>query len=72
MEEHTPDKCQPKLLVMLAEKAISRKLVAFIVGTLLFVTNFGLTSDDWLLLAMVYMSSQGAVDIVNIFKGKKS
>lgn len=72
MEDHTAEKCQPKLLITLGEKIMSRKLVAFVVGTILFVTNFGLTPDDWLFLATIYVSSQGVVDIANIFKGKKS
>ena len=54
------------------KKWISRKLTVFIVA------SFGLfsdviTSSDWVIIATVYISIQGASDLVEkLFKAKKS
>lgn len=51
-------------------KYLSRKLMVFIVA------SFGLfsgtlVSGDWVILATVYIGTQGAVDIVTKLKGNK-
>ena len=43
-------------------KASSRKLIVFVIGTILFVAGLGLSPSDWMTLAMVYIGTQGAVD----------
>lgn len=51
-------------------KYLSRKLMVFIIA------SFGLfsgtlVSGDWVILATVYIGTQGAVDIVTKLKGNK-
>ena len=44
-------------------KIISRKLLAWIVGTVLCYVGY-VQSADWITLTMVYIGSQAAVDLV--------
>jgi hypothetical protein len=50
------------------EKLISRKLLVWVTATALAFSGF-LTSADWILISVVYVASQGAVDIVARLKG---
>ena len=53
-----------KNLDQIINKYLSRKLVVFFVGSWgLFSGN--LTSEDWVIIASVYVGSQMAVDIVD-------
>lgn len=51
------------------DKAISRKLTAWLVGTIMILTSH-LDAENWMYLTMVYIGSQGAVDAVKALKGK--
>ena len=44
-------------------KIISRKLLVWITATVLMYGS-KITSDDWVLICMIYLGSQGALDIV--------
>jgi urocanate hydratase len=47
---------------------VSKKLFVFVTATLLAV--FGdLTSSDWVVIATVYIGTQGAIDAVSRLKG---
>jgi hypothetical protein len=48
-------------------KLVSRKLLTFLTATGLMIWS-DLTSDTWGLIAMVYIGSQGAVDIMKVYK----
>ena len=62
----------PGFLDKVFSKALSRKLTVFILGTVFFVANVGLTADDWMSLALMYLGTQGLVDIVTTYKHGKS
>ena len=52
-------------------KWISRKLIVFVIAS---IGLFGgmITSNDWVIIATVYISMQGVIDIVEkLFKAKK-
>ena len=51
-------------------KAISRKLFAFSLASI-FLGIGVLTSDNWTLLACIYIGSQGAIDFWQVSKGIK-
>ena len=52
-------------------KYLSRKLLVFIIATLLCL--FGdLTSNDWVTVAIVYISSQAVVDSMSKLKSKNN
>jgi hypothetical protein len=55
-------------LDMMTEKIISRKLIVFLVGTGFFAAGFGLTSEDWMTLAVAYVGSQGFIDAIVAFR----
>tara|TARA_R110000824_G_scaffold101284_6_gene240645 strand:+ start:1121 stop:1318 length:198 start_codon:yes stop_codon:yes gene_type:complete len=48
-------------------KVISRKLLTFLTATGLMIWS-DLTSETWGLIAMVYIGTQGAVDIMKVYK----
>lgn len=48
-------------------KAISRKLFTFLTATGLMVWS-DLSSDSWAMIAMVYIGTQGAVDVMKTFR----
>ena len=50
----------------LLDKIISRKLLVWITATVLMYGS-KITSDDWVLICMIYLGSQGALDIVEKF-----
>ena len=52
-------------------KIISRKLLVWITATVLMYGS-KITSDDWVLICMVYLGSQGALDIVEKFLSVKN
>ena len=45
------------------DKLISRKLLVWLTATVLMYGS-KITSDDWVLICMIYLGSQGALDIV--------
>jgi hypothetical protein len=49
------------------EKVISRKLLVWVAATALTCVGF-VASEDWVLISMVYIASQGAIDTVERFK----
>ena len=56
------------ILDALQEKAVSRKLLVFIVATCLLVWST-LDPSDWSMIALIYISGQSAVDIAKVWKG---
>ena len=44
------------------DKLISRKLLVWIVSTVFLYTT-KIQTDDWIMISMVYIGSQGALDI---------
>jgi len=53
------------------DKIISRKLLVWITATVLMYGS-KITSDDWVLICMIYLGSQGALDIVEKFLSVKN
>ena len=52
------------------ERLISRKLLVWLVATVLMYTA-KIESGDWILISMVYLGSQGVLDIVErIYKAR--
>lgn len=49
-------------------KLMSRKLTAFVIGSVGLFTN-NITSGDWIILASVYIASEAATKIVYQLKG---
>ena len=56
------------ILDALQEKAISRKLLVFVVATCLLAWST-LEPSDWSMIALIYVGGQSAVDIAKIWKG---
>jgi hypothetical protein len=56
------------ILDALQEKAVSRKLLVFIVATCLLVWST-LDPSDWSMIALIYIGGQSAVDIAKVWKG---
>ena len=56
------------ILDAVQEKAVSRKLLVFIVATCLLVWST-LDPADWSMIALIYIGGQSAVDIAKIWKG---
>lgn len=50
------------------ERIISRKLLVFLVSTVLLYTS-GLDSSTWGMIAMMYIGGQSAVDFAKVWKG---
>jgi hypothetical protein len=50
-------------------KVVSRKLLVFLTGSVFFVAGLGLTAEDWMHLAMIYIGTQGLVDAVISARG---
>jgi len=50
------------------ERLISRKLLVFLVSTILLYTA-GLESDTWGMIAMMYIGGQSAVDFAKVWRG---
>ena len=55
------------LLDKVLQKVISRKLLTFLTATGLMVWS-DLTSETWGMIAMVYIGTQGAVDVMKAYK----
>jgi hypothetical protein len=53
------------------EKIVSRKLLVWITATVLMYGS-KITSEDWVLICMIYLGSQGALDIVEKFLSVKN
>jgi len=56
------------ILDAVQEKAVSRKLLVFIVATCL-LTWSTLDPDSWAMIALIYIGGQSAVDIAKVWKG---
>jgi hypothetical protein len=56
------------ILDALQEKAISRKLLVFVVATCLLAWST-LEPSDWSMIALIYIGGQSAVDIAKVWKG---
>tara|TARA_R110001583_G_scaffold14660_1_gene60826 strand:+ start:456 stop:653 length:198 start_codon:yes stop_codon:yes gene_type:complete len=54
-------------LDIITEKIISRKFLVFLTATGLMATS-GLESDTWGLIAIVYIGSQGVIDVAKMWK----
>ena len=62
---------QPKAFVdTWLSKLTSRKLLVWMTASALAFTGY-LTSGDWVVISTVFIGTQGAVDIVERFKGRK-
>ena len=62
------DRKDKGVLDAVQERLISRKLLVFLVSTLLLYTA-GLDSDTWGMIAMIYIGGQSAVDIAKVWRG---
>ena len=62
------DNKEKGILDAVQEKAVSRKLLVFIVATCL-LTWSTLDPDSWAMIALIYIGGQSAVDIAKIWKG---
>ena len=62
------DNKEKGILDALQEKAVSRKLLVFIVATCLLVWST-LDPADWSMIALIYIGGQSAVDIAKVWKG---
>lgn len=62
------DRKDKGILDALQEKAVSRKLLVFIVATCLLVWST-LDPADWSMIALIYIGGQSAVDIAKVWKG---
>ena len=58
---------QNGLLDKVLQKLISRKLFTFVTATGLMLWS-DLTSETWGMIAMVYIGTQGAVDVMKAYK----
>ena len=56
------------ILDAVQEKAVSRKLLVFIVATCL-LTWSTLDPESWSMIALIYIGGQSAVDIAKVWKG---
>ena len=66
-EEFYLDVKNKGVLDAIQEKAVSRKLLVFIVATALMW--YGLDPETWSTIAIIYIGSQSAVDIAKVLKG---
>ena len=62
------DNKEKGILDAVQEKAVSRKLLVFIVATCLLVWST-LDPADWSMIALIYIGGQSAVDIAKVWKG---
>lgn len=60
-----------KLLLKALDKALSRKFVVFLVGTLLYIFDYGVDENGWLFLASLYAGIEGSIDILNSVRRPK-
>ena len=68
VEELYLDRKDKGVLDAIQEKAVSRKLLVFIVATSLLVWST-LDPDSWAMIALIYIGGQSAVDIAKVWKG---
>ena len=59
---------QPGFLDKIVGKAISRKFLAWLVGTCLLVVGSHITPEQWMSLTSVYIGGQALVDAVRALK----
>ena len=62
------DNKEKGILDAVQEKAVSRKLLVFIVATCL-LTWSTLDPESWAMIALIYIGGQSAVDIAKVWKG---
>ncbi len=53
----------------LLNKAVSKKLTVFLIGTIFVLVN-RLDGEQWLILSSVYVGTQGAIDLVKEYLNK--
>ena len=68
VEELYLDRKDKGVLDAIQEKAVSRKLLVFIVATCL-LTWSTLDPESWAMIALIYIGGQSAVDIAKVWKG---
>ena len=68
VEELYLDRKDKGILDAVQEKAVSRKLLVFIVATCL-LTWSTLDPESWSMIALIYIGGQSAVDIAKVWKG---
>ena len=49
-------------------KVVSRKLMVWVVSTVMIFLSAGITGEQWVWISLVYIGTQGAVDIVKTMK----
>ena len=63
MQDSNENKTEKKGIIdSIMERAISRKLLVFIVATALLYLEVGLDGDTWGMIAMTYIGGQTAID----------
>jgi len=62
------DRRDKGILDAVQEKAVSRKLLVFIVATCLLYWST-LDPESWSMIALIYIGGQSAVDIAKVWKG---
>ena len=62
------DNKEKGILDAVQEKAVSRKLLVFIVATCLLAWST-LDPESWSMIALIYIGGQSAVDIAKVWKG---
>lgn len=60
-----------KLLLKALDKALSRKFIVFLVGTVLYIFNRGIDENGWLFLASLYAGIEGSIDILSVARRPK-
>lgn len=70
MSEEQTSEIKVPMVDKVINKAISRKLSVFVVGTLFLVMGV-LMPEQWMQLAVAYVGAQGFVDIVQAYKNGK-
>ena len=62
------EESKPGLVDRLLDKAMSRKLLAFILASCFLATG-NIDATNWTLFACIYVGAQGAIDFFKISRG---
>lgn len=69
MQDSNENKKEKKGIVdNVMERAISRKLLVFVVATVLLYLEVGLDADTWGMIAMTYIGGQTAIDFAKTWR----
>jgi len=69
MQDSNENKKEKKGIVdNVMERAISRKLLVFVVATALLYLEVGLAADTWGMIAMTYIGGQTAIDFAKTWR----